>query len=396
MERKMMDRIKGWRGWDWVAPLAAAFGLFVLFVSFVGELHDYRRSVIGWASRDLAVRTELAAATLEDPLATSDFRRIHAFGDACVKDGVRLTVLSDHGGTFFDTLRKGADDAGYMYESAPCGEFSVRLGLPLERVLAPVNRAQKGLALAGCLGGFAVLIVFFFTYRQRVRIRELARLEAFRREFVSDVSHEIKTPLTGILGAVDLLEGDSPLVPLIRRESKRLNALVQSILDLARLEQPDRGFERLETDLVALVQETVRECGPAAEAKGVRLTLDEPPLLPVVQTVNPQLLSQALSNLVLNAVRHSGAPEVFVALKRTNGDVRIVVEDHGIGIPSEHRTRVFERFHRVDPARAAESGGAGLGLAIVRRIAQLHGGDVTLEAVEPSGCRFTLAFPRTS
>lgn len=372
-----------WRGWDWIAPVAAAFGLLALVVYFVGELHDYHWSVVGWAARDLRVRTELAAATLDEPLRTSDFRRIHAFGDACADDGVRLTVFSGHG-VFFDSLRAGAEEPHALYAEQPCGEFTVRLGLPYARVLAPVEKARKGLLLAGCLGGCSVLVVFFFTYRQRVRIRELARLERFRREFISDVSHEIRTPLTGILGAVDLLEGGSPLVPLIRREAKRLNALVQSILDLSRLERGEGALHAAETDLSALVADLAAEQGCAAHvAPGV------------VQLCDAQLVTQALLNLIGNAKRHSGSTDITVTLESTAANVRLAVEDHGVGIPPEHRARVFERFHRVDPARAAETGGAGLGLAIVRTIARLHGGDVALVPAHPSGCRFTITLPRT-
>ena len=384
MKRWNPRSAKSWRGWDWLAPAAAALGLLALVANFVGELHDYRRAVVGWAARDLKSRTALAAATLAEPLATSDFRRIHAFGDACADDGVRLTVFSGHGGVFFDSLRAGAEEPRAMYAEQPCGEFTVRLGLPYARVLAPVEKARKGLLLAGCLGGFSVLVVFFFTYRQRVRIRELARLEEFRRAFIADVSHEIKTPLTGILGAVDLLEGGSPLVPLIRREAKRLNALVQSILDLSRLERAEGALHASETDLSALVADLAAEQGCAARvAPGV------------VQLCDAQLVTQALLNLIGNAKRHSGSTDIAVALEATPAHVRLVVEDHGIGIPPEHRARVFERFHRVDPARAAETGGAGLGLAIVRTIARLHGGDVALVPAHPSGCRFTITLPRT-
>ena len=110
--------------------------------------------------------------------------------------------------------------------------------------------------------------------------------------------------------------------------------------------------------------------------------------------LDPQLTVQAVSNLVTNAIRHSGAEAVSVVVTAGAKSVRIIVEDRGVGIPSAEAGRVFERFHRVDPSRTAETGGAGLGLAIVRRIARLHGGDVTLEPVVPHGCRFVLDFPR--
>lgn len=397
------------RVWDWLPPVAAASGLLVLTLFFRRELQDYSQSVIGWAERDLKARTELAASTLAEPLATSDFRSIHAFGDACAKDGVRLIVTTASGGVHFDSLRKDALAPESLYASRPCGEFIVRLGLPYDRVLAPVNRARKGLILAGCLGGFSVLIVFFFTYRQRLRIRALARLEKFRRDFIADVSHELKTPLTGILGAADLmaeevvrLKGRDAASPALERltgmiagEAKRLDGLAQSILDLARLEQPDAPFVAETTDLHDLAAEVIRTVSPQARQKGVRIELAEAtPRVPRV-SADPRLLAQALSNLIRNAIRHSGSPVVSISLAARKARVEIAVEDHGAGIRPEERERVFERFHRVDPARAAESGGAGLGLAIVRGIARLHGGDVRLEPVNPSGCRFVIALPRS-
>ena len=378
------------RALDWISPAAAALGLAALTATFAVERGAFRKSVVGWAERDLDVRTQLAASTLREPLETSDFRRIHEIGGECEADGVRLTVFSGSGGVFFDSHRRGTDEPKSIYATVPCGDFRVRLGLPEERVLAPFRRAGKGFLLAALAGGAGVLLVFFFSYRQGVRIRELARLEKFRREFIADVSHEIKTPLTGIMGAVDLLD-DCPddqrgrLLEMVKGESARLNALAQSVLDLARLERTDGMLVRARSDLAALAQETVERLAPKAAKAGVALRLEcggED-----VVDCDASLVSQALSNLVENAIRHSGSPEVVV---RVDGP-RLVVEDHGRGIPPEHAKRVFERFHRVDPSRAAETGGAGLGLAIVRQIAHLHGGEVSLENVAPHGCRFVLS-----
>jgi signal transduction histidine kinase len=102
-----------------------------------------------------------------------------------------------------------------------------------------------------------------------------------------------------------------------------------------------------------------------------------------------QLVSNAVSNLLMNAIRHSGSKDVLASVASSGGFVSVSVEDYGIGIPPEHRNRVFDRFYRVDSSRDAGTGGTGLGLAIVREIAHLHGGEVTLDGVEPSGCRFT-------
>ena len=383
---------------EFLPAIVASVGLLAFAGLFWGEMASFRNAVVSWAERDLKTRTELAAETLEEPLRTGDFKRIHAFGDACAADGVRFTVLVGAKGVFFDSVRKSDKLPKSLYATHPCGEYTIRLGIPRARVLAPFNRARVGFILAALLGGAGVLLVFFATYRQRVRIRELKRLERFRRDFIADVSHEIKTPLTGIIGAVDLL-GDAANLPqesvrtllgMVRKESVRLNALAQNILSLARLERAgEQGLvERTETDLAALVSETVSLLKTKAEASGVEVKVSAREPLSVA--CDPQLVQQAVSNLVENAIRHSGSKDVVVSVSSHGGVARIAVEDHGSGIPPEERERVFERFHRVDAARSADTGGSGLGLAIVRGIAHLHGGEVVLEPVSPSGCRFVL------
>ena len=361
----------------------------------------FRASVLEWAGNDLFSRAQVAVSTLEEPLRTGDFAAVQAFNRQCAADGVRLSIFGKpKGGLVFDSLGGFSDvlrDSDYIYSAIEdVGAFEVMLGLPLDRVLAPYRRAKTSLALAALVGIAGMFFVFFALYRQRVRIRELARTEKFRREFVADVSHEIKTPLTGILGAAEMLseggasEAQKPLLAMVTKESKRLNALVQQILDLARLEREGETLDLAETDLVDLARETVESLRPRAEAAGIALSFAAPES-PCVAKVDARLLSEALSNLVENAIRHSGSPDVEVSVASARDGVKIVVEDRGIGIPREHASRVFERFYRVDPARAAESGGAGLGLAIVRGIARLHGGDVVLSPASPHGCRFTLS-----
>ena len=370
-------------------------------VIFAREMSAFRASVLEWAGSDLFSRTKVAVSTLEEPLRTGDFAAVHAFNRQCAADGVRLSIFGKpKGGLVFDSLGGFTDvcrDSDYIYSAIEdVGAFEVMLGLPLDRVLAPYRRAKTSLALAALVGIAGMFFVFFALYRQRVRIRELARTEKFRREFVADVSHEIKTPLTGILGAAEMLsEGDAseaqkPLLSMISKESTRLNALVQQILDLARLEREGEALDLAETDLVDLAKESVDLMRPRAEAAGIALSFAAPES-PCVAKVDARLIGEAIGNLVSNAIRHSGSPDVAVSVSRSARGFAIAVEDHGIGIPPEHAERVFERFHRVDPARAAESGGAGLGLAIARRIARLHGGDVVFSPVVPSGARFVLS-----
>ena len=397
----MFGRFGRYGRFEWLPAgltvLAAAMFVAVV-IAFAHEVFSFRDAVETWARRDLRSQAELAAENLVEPLRTQDFRRIREFSDQLKTKGLELAITSVRGGRIF--IAHGAEGlfgrgAGtpVIGESVERGEYVISVMTPLERVLEPYFRSLNGLGLAILVGALGVFLFFFVTYRQRVRIRELAELERFRREFIADVSHEIKTPLSGILGAVDLLGEESKsevgvgqgnvLLSLIRKESKRLNGLVQSILDLARLEREGDVLNRAEIDLSGLVREIAAKYPCVCTVKSTGIV-----------RCDPQLIEQAVSNLIGNAVQHSGSEEILVIVECGEKMASVVVEDHGVGVPPEHAARIFERFHRVDPARASETGGAGLGLAIVRRIARLHGGDVTFSPVRPSGSLFTLSIPR--
>jgi len=373
-----------------VATVVAAAAFAAVIAAFAAQVVSFGRDVERWARRDLRTQAELTAAGLAAPLRTQDFRRLREVAAALELKGLVLRVRTPGGGLLYD----GARGEPMLEESAAAGEHSVAVAIRREQVFEPFRRAVALFALAALVGALGMSVVFFALYRQRVRIRELARLERYRREFVADVSHEIKTPLTGILGAAEMIgEADDSsrqrLAAMIAKESKRLNALVQQILDLARLDREGAAPERARTDLAGLVRDVLEERRAEAESRGVELVFRGNG--EVFADCDATLVAEAVSNLVGNAIRHSGSPKVEVSCVATAHGVEIAVEDRGVGIPPEHAERVFERFHRVDPARAAESGGAGLGLAIVRRIARLHGGDVRLEPVSPHGCRFVLA-----
>ena len=384
----------------WTGPFLAAVAFVAVFAAFAWQLVVYQRNVRAWSEQDLQSRADLAAIVLAEPLRTLDFKAIQAFGDKCRADGLRLRIC--HGPAFFgvsendegrrgfyDTM--GEADIPCLFKVAKSGNYVIGVGRPSFRLLLPFLKAIVVIVLAGLLGITGVVLFFFVTWRQRLRIRALARLERFRREFIADLSHEVKTPLTGILGAADLMDAKDPLAAMVKKEAMRLNALVQQILDLARLERDEASLRREETDLAALVRETVARFQPAARAAGIDLAVaaDSAPVLCAV--CDPSLVAEALDNLVTNALRHSGSTTVRVSCGAAGPDgVRLTVEDAGRGVPSAEAERIFERFHRVDPARAAETGGTGLGLAIVRRIARLHGGDAVCEPVAPHGARFVV------
>ena len=418
--------------------LAAGAGFVAVVYALVTETKAFRAAIGEWAARDLAARTELAAEALEEPLTTGDFRRIRIFGDECRTNGVRLTILSAPGGMIFDTLTAAGGDHSSCPEVAAartngmgiafrrsdttgesclyCARTTargfVRLAIPQSRVFAPVGRTRTTLILSGLVGAGGILLLFMFMDRLLARNRALARerdeqsrkldamrrAEEFRRTFVSDVTHEIKTPLTGILAAVDMLQESEgterdALVAMIRKESGRLNGLVHDVLSLAQLEQtPDEtphSFALAELDDV--VREVADRMKPKADAAGVALHVRAD--APVECMCDAGLIGQALDNLIENALRYSGSKDITVKLAREGGRAVMAVEDHGTGIPPEHRARVFERFYRVDKARSREQGGTGLGLAIVKHIARLHGGEATLAEAPGGGCIFTVSVP---
>ena len=379
------------RRFEWLPAALAAVAFLGALAVFGWLLNCFWIDIGTWARRDLRSQAELAADSLREPLASQNFRALTGLHTSLEAKGLILRVRSANGGWIFHGGYKGATVEEYV----PCGEYSVGVAIREEQVYAPFYEALVGFVLAALVGVLGMFVVFFILYRQRVRIRELAKLEKFRREFIADVSHEIKTPLTGILGAVDMLEGMEVekkdgggqwgvLLSLIRKESKRLNGLVQSILDLARLEREGDVLDVAGFDLEEMLKELAAKYGVRYDGsdKSENLVVGD-----------AALILQAVSNLVENAKRHSGTDDIALSLTWLDGWAHVIVEDHGVGIPPEHAARIFERFHRVDPARAAETGGAGLGLAIVRRIARLHGGEVALTSAKPRGCRFDFSIP---
>jgi two-component system phosphate regulon sensor histidine kinase PhoR len=234
-------------------------------------------------------------------------------------------------------------------------------------------------------------------------ITDIRHLENVRRDFVANVSHELKTPVASIKGFVEtLLDGrvDDPddrrrFLEIVGRQSDRLGAIIDDLLALSRIEQAE-GMGDLPLERVAVADvlaAVVAECGPRADDRSIVIEVESPPGLEA--EVNAPLLEQALINLVDNALKYSeqGGSVILAATPTEDGMLDLIVRDHGTGIGAEHLPRLFERFYRVDKGRSRKLGGTGLGLSIVKHIVQAHGGTVAVESTLGVGSTFRVRLP---
>jgi two-component system sensor histidine kinase SenX3 len=226
---------------------------------------------------------------------------------------------------------------------------------------------------------------------------ELRRVESVRRDFVANVSHELKTPI----GAMELLaetiaaESDPavtrPLAERMVQEAERLGRIVDDLLDLSLIETQEAPTRDL-MSIRALVDEAVDRLRPAALMAGLALVVEHG--TDATLLCDRRQVVSALSNLLDNAVKYTEAGgRITVVTSDTLGRIAVAVTDSGIGVPGRDLERIFERFYRVDQARSRDTGGTGLGLAIVRHVAQAHAGEVSVTSVEGQGSTFTIVFP---
>jgi two-component system phosphate regulon sensor histidine kinase PhoR len=236
-------------------------------------------------------------------------------------------------------------------------------------------------------------------------VTDVQRLESVRRDFVANVSHELKTPVASIKGFVEtLLDGaaDDPaanrrFLEIVARQADRLAAIIDDLLSLSRIEQSEgKGNLPLEpTRLADVIAAVIADCGPRAADRSIRLETRCAEGL--VADVNPPLLEQALINLVDNAIKYSDpGAGVWIAVEQADAGLVVRVSDEGCGIEAEHLPRLFERFYRVDRARSRQLGGTGLGLAIVKHIVLAHGGTIGVESQPGVGTTFTMRLPAAS
>lgn len=240
------------------------------------------------------------------------------------------------------------------------------------------------------------------THDLQQRAEQLQAADRTRRLLLADVSHELMTPLTGMRGYLETLSLQANsldpatrerYLAIIRDETQRVEHIVGDLLDLSRLEGGGESFDVQDVPLEDVFGRVLARHGRAAEQKGVELTTNVAPGAEIVSG-DPMRLEQALQNLAANALRHTprGGRVTLNAVSEA-GAVLITVSDTGSGIPSEHLPHVFDRFYKVDPSRAGQSTGSGLGLSIVKAIVERHGGTVTAASRSGGGTVFTLKFP---
>ncbi len=305
-----------------------------------------------------------------------------ASSDACLGRDIRdVTALEQVWAAIDAALSDGEEVEGEVGVAAPAGRRVVELRA------SPLRDSEGGL-----VGAVVVLD----------DVSELRRLETVRRDFVANMSHELKTPITAIRILAETLVSDKKMagkqrrrfLSKIRDQSTRLSSIVTDLLALSRLESENPLLEREPIDLRKVIAVSLHPLLPDDDDELSASVTSELPDSPVTVVGDDEALAQATRNLLDNALKYTPQEgRVWVRLREEGRDAVIEVEDTGIGIEPAHQRRIFERFYRVDKARSRELGGTGLGLSIVRHIALTHGGSVAVDSEVGVGTTFRLTLP---
>ncbi|HAY22523.1 MAG TPA: hypothetical protein DCY27_10240 [Desulfobacterales bacterium] len=233
---------------------------------------------------------------------------------------------------------------------------------------------------------------------QLVSLKEMDKL---KDEFISTISHELKTPLQAISGAVEILRGDVKKIEFDRRRSARrmadkdiirlleivdkqtvnMKKLVNDLLDFAKMEAGFLEIKKSHCEINKLVNDAIKEIQPLADNKKIELTQEIVSSDDVCVNGDYEKIKQVITNLLSNAIKYTpSGGKVSIWYEKTGGEIEIGVEDNGIGIAKENLDKVFGKFFRVDQSLTREQGGFGLGLSIVQKTVELHGGKIRAES----------------
>ncbi|MEP6730635.1 MAG: ATP-binding protein, partial [bacterium] len=418
--RRLEDVVTGAQRDVLASGLVAVVGVLILAFFFartisqpVVELRDVARAIAGG---DLSRRPALSAPGEIGDLATALHRMAEQLANrlsSLQEDDLLMIAL-------IESLEEGVlalDDRGSVVRINERARVLLNVSAPLP--IAPEHLPREAvirIAINDALAGEATdpqeMTLFDRTVNISARplptagavvtvldLTMLRRLETIRRDFVANVSHELKTPLTAVSGYAETLldEGIPPeqrkrFVETIRDNASRMQRIVDELLDLSRIEsggwRPQIGV----VDVGSVVTDVFTALSPSASAKGLTLTSAISPQTARVNA-DPTAFRQVITNLVENAVRYTKAGSITLETRAGDGGTWVDVRDTGIGIATEHLPRIFERFYRVDAGRSREQGGTGLGLAIVRHLMDAHGGRVEATSTVGRGTTISAFFP---
>jgi two-component system phosphate regulon sensor histidine kinase PhoR len=367
------------RSWTVATVTAASIAVFAMLLFIVAR--SFRMAI-----------ADIAEAKTRVTIINADGSVFYDTDGAIANHATREEIVRAFANGQSSTLRRSdTTNQDVLYCARRIGERVVRLAIPYTGVRRSEILAWAGLAAACGLGACGVFFVFTLTRRLSSRLDEKERQlaiaaanETFRQEFTANVTHELKSPLTAILGAVEMLDDSSNLTEEERRdlfdiihgESGRLSMLVGDVLSLAQIEREtskkDKDFGTL--PLSELIVSVVELEQIKATAEHVRMEIIRNDAAFVKGDAGR--LEEVLQNLVTNALRYSGTDRIEISSVASRGIATVSVSDYGIGIAEHHLPHLFERFYRVNKSRSRTLGGTGLGLAIVKHIVRLHGGDV--------------------
>jgi signal transduction histidine kinase len=403
-----------------VSGVVALLGVLVLVALFarsvsqpVVELRDVARAI---AAGDLSRRPALTAPGEVGDLATALHRMAEQLAtrlDAMEADDLLMTAV-------LESLEEGVlaiDERGMVIRINQRARslLGAHTPLPFGREVLPREPTLRA-AIEQALEGTTTLPAEMALHDRIMTVASrplvtgggvvtlldltvLRRLETIRRDFVANVSHELKTPLTAVSGfAETLLDENIPadhrrrFIATIRDNATRMQRIVDDLLDLSRIESGGWRPALMNVDVGGTVSDVFTAVQPAASAKQLALVSKVAPDATHV-SADPTAFRQVVANLIENAVRYTSAGGVTLRTRAAEGGVWVDVQDTGIGIAAEHLPRIFERFYRVDAGRSREQGGTGLGLAIVRHLVDAHGGRIDATSVVGRGTTISVYFP---
>lgn len=294
---------------------------------------------------------------------------------------------------------RGPDGRDRLFIAIRVNERAITLGTPTDAVFAASRQRSQRRVIVAVLGSALFVLLAFLTRRMATAIERLEEANRLVSDFVAHVSHELRTPLHGILGFTNYLSGrphgraEAEALRLLRVSGQQLLGLVNALLDLAKLEAGHFALDTAPVDVALMVSDLVAAQEPRALEKGLALGVHLDPALAPRYDADGLRLASIFGNLLDNAVKFTGQGRVDVALEQFDSGVAFTVTDSGPGIASEDRERIFERFYRAGPLESRAHAGAGIGLALVRKLTRHMGGEIAIESPVGGGTRFIVRLP---